>query len=488
MLYSNRNTTLLFCLFLIGVSFSSCKKDFLEINPAGKLIAQQTSDYDLLFNGAGTTLSPASQIVLSDEVAASATYFPSLGIGMASLSDQKAFMWADDLYLPSDNSSEWTLPVRQLYAYNKIINEVLNSQGGADTQKKSLQAEALTARAWVYFLLVNYYGKPYNAATASSDPGIPIVLTADVTQTKFTRASVQEVYDQIERDITQALPNLPVKATSSRRVSKATAEAILGKAYVYMGQFDKALPLLKASIADLANAGTQIGLYNFNLELAPGGAFYPVNPVIGPPRTNSDVDKEILFLKPALNLYVYLFSGMVITPQAAALYQASDLRKQFFTSFSFGFASVYPLGMLRGYGKGYSNLGVNIPDIYLLSAECKSRMGDLSGAAADMNVFRSNRMPAVDAPVPAAIADDQVSLTKFILEERIREFAMNGERWFDMRRLSVDPQYSSTVGTTHNIYDDAGNITATYTLKPERLVLRFPQYIMAANPDLVQNP
>ena len=73
---------------------------------------------------------------------------------------------------------------------------------------KGSTPEAMAGRAWTYFLLINYYGKPYSAATAATDPGFPIIQVADVTTTTFTRASVQEVYDFIIKDLTTAIPNL----------------------------------------------------------------------------------------------------------------------------------------------------------------------------------------------------------------------------------------------------------------------------------------
>lgn len=476
-------------LIAVTMLIGGCKKSFLNTDPKGLLIAKKTSDYDLMLNDPTLVLVyPVSHILMSDEIAGSAEFFPAIGSGVGTLTDQKAFRWEDDLYMPSENNSEYTLLIKQAYIYNKIINEVMNSDDGSDAQKTAIRAEALAGRAYVHFMLANFYGKPYNSATSATDLGTPIAKVADITQTKYVRSTVQEMYNQIISDLNEALPNLPATVSSKVRMSKAAGEALLGKVYVFMGKFDLALPLMNASIADLANASMPVGLYNFNTELAAGGAFYPSNPIIGPPRNDAYKDKEIVYMKRNINFYNYVYSGAILSPEASRLFLASDLRKEFLTNFSFGMASVYPLGMLRAYGKGYNNMGVNVPDMYLLQAECKSRLGDTGGAATDLLAFRKTRISATDAVIPPGIASDKVALTKFILEERIREFAINGDRWFDMRRLSVDPEYKHTVGTSHKIYDNAGKVTETYTLKPERLTLRLPQYIMAANPGMPQNP
>ena len=367
----------------------------------------------------------------------------------------------------------------------------MDSKEGNNAQKKALRAEALAGRAWVHFMLVNYYGKPYNAATAASDPGIPLVKIADVTQTTFTRSTVQAAYDLILADLTEAIPDLSTQIISRNRMSKSAGEAILGKVYVNMQQFDKALPLFTSSISNLSNASIPVGLHDFNGIFGAGGAFYPINPFTGPNRFAMATDKEVLYLKSFLNLYSYIYSGFPVTPQTVALFAKEDLRLNFFNAAPFPpTGEVYPLKMMRCYGR-YNNMGINVPDLYMLKAECESRAGDLTNAVKDLVTFRKTRMQKdvpTAADVPVNIASDKVALTKYILEERIREYATAGERWWDMRRLSVDDTYKSTVGMVHQVYDAAGNIVKSYPLKPERLTFRFPQYIMNANPGLKQNP
>ncbi|TJZ60024.1 RagB/SusD family nutrient uptake outer membrane protein [Sphingobacterium olei] len=476
---------------LLGINLTSCKKDFLEVVPKGVAIATKTSDYERLLNDpALNRVSLSSQIVMSDELAGYAPMY-AVGSGIGTVTDQKAFEYEDDIYLATENATELTLLERQLYTYNKVINEVMESKEGNDAQKKALRAEALAGRAWVHFMLVNYYGKPYHAATAGTDLGIPLVTVADVTQTTFTRSSVQAAYDLIIADLAEAISDLPVQIISRYRMSRAAAEAILGKTYVYMHQFDKALPLLTSALTNLSGSGITIGLYDFNDVFGEGGAFYPINPFTGPNRFNLDTDKEVVYLKSFVNLYSYIMSGIPISPQTAALYANTDLRLNFFNSSPFPPTGVlYPSGMMRCYGR-YNNMGVNVSDIHLLKAECESRTNNLAGAVTDLVAFRKTRMNkdvADEANIPADIASDKIALTKYILEERIREFATAGERWWDMRRLSVDEDYKSTVGMAHHVYDAAGNIVQSFPLKPERLKFRFPQYIMTANPDLDQNP
>ncbi|MGJ1499763.1 RagB/SusD family nutrient uptake outer membrane protein [Sphingobacterium spiritivorum] len=478
-------------LAVLTASFSSCGKDFLEVVPKGVAIATKTSDYELLLNKSGLEWVEVSTHVVMPDVLAGyePRYTPGL-YGLGGRHFMRAFEYQDDIYLPESKTSEMSL-LDQMYHYNKVINEVMKSTGGNDAQKKALHSEARVARAWLHFLLVNYYGKPYDAATAATDPGIPLFTVADVTQTTFTRASVQAVYDLIIADLTEAIPNLSPRIISRFRISRSTGEAMLGKVYMNMQRFDKALPLFASVISNLSNADIPVRLYDFNTEFSAGGTFLPVHPVYGPNRIDVATDEEVLYIKYSYNNFNYYASGAPINPQTSALYSPADLRLKFLSKFPFSSTVAYPHNMMRGIGKIGNDMGVNVPDILLLKAECESRAGQLGNAVNDLVAFRKKRMNntvAGAADIPANVAGDKIALTKYILEERIREYATTGERWWDMRRLSVDETYKSTVGMVHHVYNEAGNIVKSFPLKPERFTLRIPKYIENQNPGMTQNP
>lgn len=467
---------------VMPVLLASCKKSFLEVDTKGKLIAKSTNDYQLLLTNLDLiTVSTDAQVPMGDEMAAVDPYFSG-----TDLRTQRLFEWTDVIYQPGEDAPEIQVPMRNIYLFNKVINEVMESTGGTDQEKASIQAQAMAARAWTYFLLINYYGKPYLESTASADPGFPVIKEADVTETQFTRASVKEVYDFIVNDLTTAIPNLPAQITHRLRMSKGTAEGILGKVYMFMGKFSEALPLLNASISDLASGTVPVRLYDYNVTFGAGGSFLPIG-LFGPTYPTVPNNEENVFAKQFINNWSFINNELVINPQTVALYGSSDLRKKFYSKMPFPAGAPYPAGMLRRIGPIAVQFGLVLPDLYLLQAECKARLNDLPGAKAAVEALREKRMPPADAPVDAAIAGDQSALVNFILEERIREFAGQGSRWFDMRRLSVDPDYSNTVGTVHNVYT-GGAVSNSFTLTPQRLVLQFPQKIMDQNPALENNP
>lgn len=472
---------------LLVVTSTACKKSFLETIPKGKLIAQTSSDYSgLLSNLDLINIGSANaQVFMGDEVAAVEPYFTASAGG---LKLQRSFRWDPVIYEPADDAGETLIPLKNIYLFNKVINEVPNATDGTPDVKLSIEAEARAGRAWTYFLLINYYGKPYSAATASNDPGFPIIEAADVTVTKFERASVQAVYDFVIKDLLTAIPNLPAQITNRTRMSKAAAEGILGKVYTFMGRYNDALPMLNAAITDMANQTTPVRLYDYNVEFATGGVFLPINATSGPATILVVNNVENVFAKQFVDSWTSSYNEIVITPQTAALFASSDLRKNFYANSTYSTKLAYPVaGVLRkqGYGSQMS-FGVLVPDLYLLRAEVKCRLNDLAGAKADVEALRVKRMPAANAPVPAATAATQLPLLKFIMEERIREFAVQGSRWFDMRRLSVDPLFSADT-YSHTLYSATGAAT-TYQLPAVRFTLRLPQKVIDQNPNIENNP
>lgn len=468
------------CLLTLLISVCSCKKDFLEVLPKGKVIAVNFKDYDLLLNNPDLqNVGAKAQLMMGSEVCCSATYFDAL-----TKAEQRLFSWSDQVYEPDENSPDTEGPLANIYTYNKIIAEVLDAPVGTIEQKKQVRAEALAGRAWTYFLLINYYGKPYQEASAGTDPGFPIITTADITVNRFTRASVQEVYDFIIQDLETALPDLSPIVFHRLRMSRPAAQALLGKVYVYMRQYDKALPLLKSALNGVASAQVPLGLYDYNKTFAPGGAFMPISS-FGPNYPNTSDNQEVMYLRQFSNFHV-LFNTLQVTGSTMSLYQDSDLRLNLYANTPFPSGTNFPAGAQRRTAPSIVPYGVGLPEIYLLLAECQARTEDESGAVRTLEVLRKHRMAALAAAVPANSASDPVKLLQFIMEERLREFAGLGLHWFVMRRLSVDPLFGQA-DYTHTLYNADGT-TTVFTLKPERFVLKIPPKILLANPGMQDNP
>ncbi len=112
-------------------------------------------------------------------------------------------------------------------------NVVLKYTTNDSAKKKVIIAEAKALRAMFYFELVTGWGD------------VPLV-TAPLAPSEYAqpRAPKAEVWAQIEKDLTEAAADLPLKsqqgAGEKQRVSKGTALSMLGKAYLFQKKYTEA--------------------------------------------------------------------------------------------------------------------------------------------------------------------------------------------------------------------------------------------------------
>ncbi len=152
----------------------------------------------------------------------------------------------------SDNGSIrsiWSDNYRVILAANAVIKFAPNvaDPGYTDVEKKQHVAEAKFLRALTYFNLVNLFGQPFTYQNGTT-PGVPIVTEPDALSGKAilpARSTVAEVYTQIEKDLNEALADLPASyATAEQTRGRATKGAIAGllsRLYLYKGDNAKTI-------------------------------------------------------------------------------------------------------------------------------------------------------------------------------------------------------------------------------------------------------
>lgn len=484
---------------------AACKKSFLEVEPKGKLIPTTFDDFDKLMNNSSLYYydnglwQPA--MLMGDEISAEGTTYNTDELPQTRF----MFQWAADIFIHSpiqftsaDNPAFVTQTLSSFYTVNMVLEGAGRITDATEAQVQDLRGQALANRAYLLFQMLNYFAKPYSAS-ATSDPGFPIITTADATNTDFKRGTLQQSYDAVINDLTTAIPLLKVQPAFATRMSKPAAEALLGKVYLFMGKYADALAQFNAAFDDMGRMNNAPRLYDYNQEFAAGGSFLPINDQSGPasPFNNITDVTESLVAKMSYagdgNGHSFSTIFMTISPQTVALFQPSDWRLKLYTPLqktgdSIPFAPAPNRAVrLRKYGQIYARIGIELPELYLLRAEARARNNDLPGAVADVAALRSKRIPAADAGVPAAASASASALLHFIMEERIREFAGEGYRWFDQRRLSTDPLFAGQAAT-HVLYGVDGKVSQTFTLTTDRLTLRIPPPYLSAHPEMQDNP
>ncbi|HMV10493.1 MAG TPA: RagB/SusD family nutrient uptake outer membrane protein [Cyclobacteriaceae bacterium] len=137
--------------------------------------------------------------------------------------DQPGWQEIDDLTattLTAEARAFWT----KYYAGINRANQVLNNVKLESEVVKEYQAEAKFLRAYYMFELFRTYGP------------MPIILVQPSPEDRsFSRPKMSDVFAQIEKDLLEAIPLLPLSysAEFAGRATKGSAQALLGKAYLY---------------------------------------------------------------------------------------------------------------------------------------------------------------------------------------------------------------------------------------------------------------
>lgn len=235
--------------FIAGLSIlllSGCSESFLDVAPTGRLTSESYLTTDDEVKTALIGVYNSMQHNFSNGSWASVYFVKNLPgddcLAGSSEGDQTGYQNIDDFAIQTDNDKLvliWTNFYKTISSCNTIVNKV---EGDTDA-KKQMIAEAKAIRAYCYFEMVTLWG------------GVPLMTENPTDEALYhrPRAAVSEVYAQIEKDLTEAIPDLPLKSEYSAadifRFSKGTAQAYLGKAYLYQEKYADAATQFAAVIA-----------------------------------------------------------------------------------------------------------------------------------------------------------------------------------------------------------------------------------------------
>lgn len=233
--------------FFLGLlMLAGCSENFLEETE------EYTIDSENYFNseqeyynaliGAYDVLQSTYVNVLLGEIASDNTLS-----GGESATDVIGFQQVDEMTHTEVNDNlddvwDWN------FAGVQRANYILENKDKTDFEgKERIIAETRFLRAYFTFELVKWFG--------------PIPIKGDERfvlgdENSIQRAPVSEVYAQIESDLQFAIDNMDYSAPQVGRATKGSAQALLGKAYLYQDKFQEAADVL----TDLIESG-QYHLY-----------------------------------------------------------------------------------------------------------------------------------------------------------------------------------------------------------------------------------
>ena len=319
--------------------------------------------------------------------------------------------------LPSDRAIQnlWNDSYNQVYSANAVLEGVTKSNALPEADRAQLKGEALFVRALLHFYLTNLYG------------AVPYVTTTDYeVNKKVGRTSVAKVYEQAALDLQEAISLLSPNyvAQGRTRPNQFTAYALLARLQLYAGLWNEAAVAASTVL-------NETGLYPYETDL------------------------NAIFLNNSSNTIWQLDSGLAgantiegttfifengpppqnaLTASLLSAFEPADLRKDLWTRTisgnqgSWSHAFKYKERLDTGNTVELSII-FRTGELYLIRAEARARLGELTTAKEDLNVIRNRA-----GLNTTTAATQQDILTAVLKERRVELFTEMGHRFFDLKR------------------------------------------------------
>ena len=471
-------------LVLLTLTTVGCD-NYIDITPKGAVTVDSAQQYYELIASPMRAYYPSSFILLSDDQWAKESEI----LGFESISaDGINFTFnekADRTILPDNNLYEnmYNLILRS----NLVIDNIDKAQGSQEL-KTLAKAEARTFRAFDHFLAVNTFAKAYNPETAANDGGVCIMDHYDLEATPV-KSTVAEVYSFIINELEQAVPLLEVEPVNIYHPNRAFGYALLAKVYLFHRDWAKSQEAAEQSL----ELNSQLADYNL-INNAGGTARYKNYAKDGNPEVLSYHWMAGWGSGEQVCMYHY---GM-ISPELKSLFEAGDLRYSLFlrdtgTSITSWFdsgsgAAIWTPAITNLDRFTYMSVGLRTAEVYLIMAEALARQNHLAEAADYVSKLRDKRIKGGNGHVDAPAT--QVEMVKMIIDERRKELLFGFNRFFDLKRLNIEPEYQKTITRVFPVLNiSEAHPQQTYTLKPDsRLyVIPFPHSARDKNPNLTLN-
>lgn len=354
-----------------------------------------------------------------------------------------------------------------------VANQVLASikELGNLPEYNAAKGEALLIRAYNHFMLVNLWAKSYHPQTAANDPGIPYVLEPEEEPfKKYTRNSVQEVYDYIEQDLLAGLPLVGNNYTAPKyRFTPEAAQAFAARFYLYRGLdgdwkrvIDHASSILTApasQIRDRVGKYEVIGFTENQLEYSapedPANILIAASPSVYARYYASSPGRFTMTQQLMQSIFNVGTNPFGIN-WAYTYYQYEIGGTQFIPKYNEHF--VYT-NQAAGIGNPYlQHVVFAYDEVFLNRIEAYTMLGNFESALSDLGVYFERKLrgysrstqPVTDAlimntyGIPAnkfaphyALTERQRAYVNCVAELKRGEYIHEGMRWFDIRRLNI---------------------------------------------------
>jgi len=472
----------IYIIFSGVIGLASCKKSFLDEKPPTSVpvadAIKTESDLNDAINGMYAAMRnyflygrdvPVLGDVLADNVYVSSTnsgrYLQEQNYTYIAINGEASDIWSQGYY--------------SILQANRIIYAANTQFPTATNNVNQIKGEAYIARALNYLELVNFYAKPFTVDPTAL--GVPLVTTpTNITGAfiKPARATVTAVYTKIISDLDSAYAIMPATNTvhpvNSNYLSKYAAKAIEARAYLYQGAYAKARD---AALLVVSGGG-------YSLTPSTSFASYWASPT--PVTTKVETIFELALNTSTNNGFnglddIYSQAGYGDILCYTALYDsyaATDVRKGLILTGKRGGAPALIVNKFSNFTLATEKDDIKIiryAEVLLILAESYASLGDNANAQIYVNTVAQIRDPSF-----GGYNSTGAQLVNDILNERRKELAFEGLRYFDLQRLNLPVNRPTQANTSPTL--------PTLAAGDSRRILPIPQAEVDANANVKQNP
>ncbi len=441
---------------LAGPLLTSCTK-YLDEKPNKTLVVPTTlNDAVALLNGYSLlqTAYPSLPFISSDDYYATDAYISSV-----QNFDRDVYLW--NTTTATNVLNQWRNPYSTILTANtalQVLHEIKPTSFEENTYR-SYTGKAYFLRSSLHFWIAQIFAPPYDPAKAAGLPGIPLKLKPDVDE-PVVRSSIEQTYAQIIRDADSAIALLPSASPGPYMPDKAAALVLKANIALQMQQYSQALEAVTQALT------IRSALINFNT----------LNPSASVPFQRFNA--EVLFHAVISGSGLLSVNNWRTDSLLVKMYLPDDLRRSIF----FAGTGTNPTGFKGDFGgSGGVDVfcGISMAEGYLVKAECEARAGNAARAMETLNALLVTRWKT-GTFIPYKASDSQEALS-IVLGERRKELIGRHHRWFDLRRLNLEPGRAVTCNRNYN-----GTI---YQLLPNdvRYTFLIPQIVIDLS-GIEQNP
>lgn len=368
-------------------------------------------------------------------------YYPYRGNRVISISDMasdiseadasKGHLLAINMWTFSETTSDlldvWTYAYKVIDQSTRGINgalALLESEGlpeGDDARLESALSQFYALRALAHFDLVNIFGLPYKAGGGNTQPGIVVVGNDPIEEfQQVSRSSVEETYAQVKSDIASA-KQYAGASINQYYFNEAAINALDARVNLYMHNYSAAKTAAQAAI-DLRKAAPVDSATYIDMWRSTAITAEDIFTLVKSEDDNLSAN--------ALNTLYGSYGGK-ISQFTINKFNDKDIR----------------LGLINkanGHPKKFDGLPSsaavsNVPvfrvsEMYLIIAEAEAELGNIVPAQTAL-LFTAKRDKDITSIADLPATKD--GLLEFIADERVREFFVEGHRFYDLRRTGA---------------------------------------------------